>query len=90
MGSERHRAGAVHLRTPCDQRAGSWYLAVDLSRFMGTSIAMIDRTYGHLARGGRQAAREARRDWALSEREDHATTLIASTHGTLAKAVCSP
>jgi integrase len=29
----------------------------DLSRFMGTSIEMIDRTYGHLAEGSEQAAR---------------------------------
>ena len=30
----------------------------DLSRFMGTSIEMIDRTYGHLAADSEQAARE--------------------------------
>lgn len=30
----------------------------DLSRFMGTSIEMIDKTYGHLAQGSEQAARE--------------------------------
>jgi integrase len=30
----------------------------DLSRFMGTSIEMIDRTYGHLAPGCEQAARD--------------------------------
>jgi integrase len=29
----------------------------DLSRFMGTSIEMINRTYGHLAEGSEQAAR---------------------------------
>jgi hypothetical protein len=28
----------------------------DLSRFMGTSIEMIDTTYGHLAAGSEQAA----------------------------------
>ena len=28
----------------------------DLSRFMGTSLAMIDRHYGHLARDGREHA----------------------------------
>jgi integrase len=28
----------------------------DLSRFMGASLAMIDRHYGHLARGGRDHA----------------------------------
>jgi hypothetical protein len=30
----------------------------DLSRFMGTSVEMIDRTYGHLAHGAEQTARE--------------------------------
>jgi integrase len=30
----------------------------DLSRFMGTSIEQIDRTYGHLAQGAEQSARE--------------------------------
>ena len=28
----------------------------DLSRFMGASLTMIDRHYGHLARDGRQHA----------------------------------
>jgi hypothetical protein len=28
----------------------------DLSRFMGASLAMIDRHYGHLARDGREHA----------------------------------
>ena len=30
----------------------------DLSRYMGTSVEMIDRTYGHLAQGAEQSARE--------------------------------
>lgn len=30
--------------------------AFDLSRYMGTSLGMIDRHYGHLARDGRQHA----------------------------------
>jgi integrase len=30
----------------------------DLSRFMGTSVEMIDRTYGHLAQGAEQTFRE--------------------------------
>ena len=30
----------------------------ELSRYMGTSIEMIDRTYGHLAADSEQAARE--------------------------------
>ena len=28
----------------------------DLSRYMGTSVEMIDRTYGHLAQGAEQSA----------------------------------
>jgi integrase len=30
----------------------------ELARFMGTSVRMIDRTYGHLVRGSEQAVRE--------------------------------
>jgi hypothetical protein len=30
----------------------------ELARFMGTSIEMVDRHYGHLAPGSEQAARE--------------------------------
>ena len=30
----------------------------DLSRYMGTSVEMIDRTYRHLAQGAEQTARE--------------------------------
>jgi integrase len=32
------------------------HLNVDLSRYMGTSLGMIDRHYGHLARDGREHA----------------------------------
>ena len=32
----------------------------DLSRYMGTSLAMIDRHYGHLARDGREPLRLAK------------------------------
>ena len=35
---------------------------LELARYMGTSVEMIDRTYGHLARGSEDAARaKARR-----------------------------
>jgi integrase len=30
----------------------------ELGRYMGTSVEMIDRTYGHLAAGSEQAARD--------------------------------
>ena len=29
----------------------------DLGRYMGTSVEMIDRTYGHLAQGAEETAR---------------------------------
>ena len=49
---------------------------LDLSRYMGTSVEIIDRTYGHLAQGAEQSAQAkldaayARRlgqDWAMAE-----------------------
>jgi hypothetical protein len=53
------------IGTPC--RAGSCshqdkpakeygYSCCDLSRYMGSSLAMIDRHYGHLGRDGREHA----------------------------------
>ena len=42
----------------------------DLSRYMGTSVEMIDRTYGHLAQGAEAAAR-AKLDAAYSRRLGH-------------------
>jgi len=57
-------AGGIEpLRRPYDLRhtyatfalrAGVWIF--DLSRFMGASLAMIDKHYGHLARDGREHA----------------------------------
>lgn len=46
----------------------------DLSRYMGTSVEMIDRTYGHLAQGAEDAAR-AKLDAAYARRlgQDGAT-----------------
>ena len=29
----------------------------ELARYMGTSVEMIDRTYGHLAKGAEESAR---------------------------------
>jgi hypothetical protein len=40
----------VSVRAPCR------HLHVDLSRYMGASLTMIDRHYGHLARDGREHA----------------------------------
>jgi hypothetical protein len=47
----------------------------DLSRYMGTSVEMIDRTYGHLAQGAEESAR-AKRDAAYARRlgQDRATS----------------
>ena len=39
----------------------------DLSRYMGTSVEMIDRTYGHLAQGAEESAR-AKLDAAYAKR----------------------
>jgi hypothetical protein len=42
----------------------------DLSRYMGTSVEMIDRTYGHFAQGAEETAR-AKLDAAYSRRLGH-------------------
>jgi hypothetical protein len=42
----------------------------DLSRYMGTSVEMIDRTYGHLAQGAESA--RAKLDPAYARREAEA------------------
>ncbi len=56
-------AGIEPIRRPYDLRHTYATFALragvsifDLSRFMGASLAMIDRHYGHLARDGRQHA----------------------------------
>jgi hypothetical protein len=58
--SERHRTrhclhDAAHVR---DERARRRPQHFELARYMGTSVEMIDRTYGHLAAGSEQAARD--------------------------------
>ena len=42
----------------------------ELARYMGTSVEMIDRTYGHLAQGAEDAAR-AKLDAAYVRRSGH-------------------
>ena len=37
---------------------------VELARYMGTSVEMIDRTYGHLAKGAEDSARA--QSWTLT------------------------
>jgi integrase len=56
-------AGIEPVRRPYDLRHTYATFALragvsifDLSRFMGASLAMIDRHYGHLARDGREHA----------------------------------
>ena len=49
---------AVHLR----HSYAAWSLAAgipahDLARYLGSSLRMIDLTYGHLVRGSEEAAR---------------------------------
>ena len=59
----QHAAGITPLRRVYDLRHTFATFALragmstfDLSRYMGTSLAMIDRYYGHLARDGREHA----------------------------------
>ena len=62
----------------------------DLSRYMGTSLAMIDRHYGHLARDGREHAielldtyepsnRSASTGWTPRGHRPHLTTSTVTT-----------
>lgn len=58
-------AGLSRERRPYDLRHSyaAWSLASgipahDLSRYMGSSLRMIDSTYGHLVRGSEEAARQ--------------------------------
>src|SRR5918996_6064207 len=56
-GSREDQAASAHLRSrhtfaTFALRAG--ISTFDLSRYMGTSLAMIDRHYGHFARNGRE------------------------------------
>jgi integrase len=49
--------GPYHLRHTFATRAlAAGITLFELSRYMGTSIEMIDRHYGHLAQGNEQAA----------------------------------
>jgi integrase len=53
------RRGSYHLRhTFATEALARGVTIFELSRLMGTSLAMIDRTYGHLARDSDQAIRE--------------------------------
>jgi integrase len=52
------RRGPYHLRhTFATEALAAGISTFELARLMGTSIAMIDRTYGHLARDSDQAIR---------------------------------
>jgi len=54
-----HQPAAADLRSPAhlrNLRAPCRHLHLDLSRYMGASLTMIDRHYGHLARDGREHA----------------------------------
>ena len=65
MGRGRHRTAGVPHRRICDLRHtyATWSLAAGidiftLARRMGTSVKMIDRTYGHLVAGADAYERE--------------------------------
>jgi integrase len=52
------RRGPYHLRhTFATEALAAGVSIFELSRLMGTSVAMIDRTYGHLARDSEDAIR---------------------------------
>ena len=58
-------AGLATTHRPYDLRHAyaSWMLAAgvpayDVARYMGTSVRMLDLTYGHLVKGSESAARE--------------------------------
>jgi len=62
-GPLKSRPGSTPIRRPYDLRHTYATFALragisifDLSRFMGASLAMIDKHYGHLARDGREHA----------------------------------
>lgn len=64
-GANLERAGELWLPGPYAMRHtfATWALdggvgIYDLARLMGTSVQMIDRTYGHLAKGQAERARE--------------------------------
>jgi hypothetical protein len=55
----------------------------ELARLMGTSVAMIDRTYGHLARGHAERARERLNQRPSITGVDDAENVSALTFGRL-------
>ena len=78
-------AGIDPIRRPYDLRHTYATFALragvsifDLPRFMGASLAMIDRHYGHLARDGRQYAVELLDAFAV---HDSAWTLRGRRNG---------
>jgi hypothetical protein len=50
---EAARQGDTHCASDADARPG---IGIDLERYMGASLTMIDRHYVHLARDGREHA----------------------------------
>ena len=58
----------------------------DLSRYMGTSVEMIDRTYGHLAQGAEESAR-AKLDAAHAKRLGQERATAGERRGRLIAAI---
>jgi integrase len=72
------RRGPYHLRhTFATEALAAGISTFELSRLMGTSLAMIDRTYGHLARDSEQAVRAR-----LDARSQRSGVEMASGDGT--------
>ena len=69
------RRGPYHLRhTFATEALAAGVSTFELARVMGTSLAMIDRTYGHLARDSEESIR-ARLDARAAATDDAASGL---------------
>lgn len=77
-------AGLSSSRRPYDLRHSyaAWSLAAgvpayDVARYMGTSVRMLDMTYGHLVKGSEAAARDRLDAFAVAaEREAVAPEML--------------
>jgi hypothetical protein len=62
------------VNTPGDFGKVEGTSSFEVARFMGTSVRVIDSTYGHLAHGSEQLARERLDVWALNGRGGETAT----------------
>ena len=59
-----------------EERLAAGVSIFELARVMGTSVRMVDRTYGHLARDSEDRIRGL-----LDTRADRSGVVVASDHG---------